>query len=260
MWRGFYRFARTGVGPIGDKALQQVNIERLVDKIAIAGKLAAVVTNAPTNARERVVFLNGSHGVRVTPSSDKRDVSLGALSGRTGIPARCDAALVDGVGIWHRLRVEFESCTLLRHPSVEFTGNVNRANRGAFAAGRAFGRVNKAGIAPQARSKVTGFPFDREDFRVGEDFDVEMVPNIDQFRGYRAHGAIVRWKRLVQLRHVSTDGGFDFGQVNLEALLCKIEAGLHPGDSAAYDQGCAGGDTGGAWQVRFCRRLWDAVC
>lgn len=63
-----------------------------------------------------------------------------------------------------------------------------------------------------------------------------MAAGVDQFWADGAHGAIVRGERFIELCHVSADGGLGFHQVDLEALVSQIEAGLHTGDATADDQ------------------------
>ena len=75
--------------------------------------------------------------------------------------------------------------------------------------------------------------------------DVGMAARLDQARRDGAHGAVVGGEGLVELRHVSADGGLGFDQIHLEALIGQIERGLHPGDAAADDH-----DGTDGWLVR----------
>src|SRR3990172_6248571 len=63
-----------------------------------------------------------------------------------------------------------------------------------------------------------------------------MSPGIDQLGADRAHGAIVGGESLVELSHVSADGGLAFHEVDAKALLGQVEAGLHSGNAAAEDE------------------------
>jgi hypothetical protein len=58
---------------------------------------------------------------------------------------------------------------------------------------------------------------------VGENFDIRMPTCLNQFRGDRAHGAVIGGEGLIQLRHFPTDGGFRFDQMNLKSLVSQVK-------------------------------------
>lgn len=66
----------------------------------------------------------------------------------------------------------------------------------------------------------------------GEQFNVGMAGTFDQFWRNDAHGAVVGWEGLVQLRHDPANGGRLFHQVNEKAGIGKIKRRLDAGDSA----------------------------
>jgi hypothetical protein len=100
---GGNRLARLGVDLVGDEALQGADIDRLVDQAAVAGRLAAVVADAPADAGEGVVHLDDAQRIMPAPFADEGDVALGALPGRAGVAAGSDAPLFDGKGVGHGL-------------------------------------------------------------------------------------------------------------------------------------------------------------
>ena len=67
----------------------------------------------------------------------------------------------------------------------------------------------------------------------------------------RAHGAIIGREGLVELRHVSANGGFRLDKVDPEALIGEVQAGLHAGNTATNDHNSANRrlDVGAAHQV-----------
>ena len=87
---------------------------RLVDQVAVAGVLAAMIADAATDAGEGIVFLDDAQRVVVAALADEGDVALGALAGRAGIAAGGDALLFDGVGVGDGLRVELVRGALRR--------------------------------------------------------------------------------------------------------------------------------------------------
>ena len=49
-------------------------------------------------------------------------------------------------------------------------------------------------------------------------------------------GAIESWKRLIELRHVSTDRGFAFDHVHRRAAVREFECGLNARDATTDDE------------------------
>ena len=96
-------------------------------------------------------------------------------------------------------------------------------------------RETLCGLAAHASGEVARITGNVHHFGVRQNFNVEIAPGLDEFRGDGAHRAVVGGEGLVQLRHVPADGGFGFDEIDFEALLGEVEAGLHPGDAAAHD-------------------------
>jgi hypothetical protein len=84
--------------------------------------------------------------------------------------------------------------------------------------------------------EMTRFPFDVNDFREGEKFDVQMPADLDQFRRDNSHGAIVGREGFVQLRHHPAYGRALFQKVDIVTGIGQIQGGLHACDSAPHDQ------------------------
>ncbi len=84
-----------------------MNVDRFVNKRPAAGVLTGVVAYAATDRREGVVFLDDAQGLFVAPLGDQGDVALGALAGRTCVPAGRDSEFLDrksaGNGLWVEL-------------------------------------------------------------------------------------------------------------------------------------------------------------
>jgi hypothetical protein len=66
----------------------------------------------------------------------------------------------------------------------------------------------------------------------GQQLDVEMPADLDQFRGDNSHGAVIGGKRLVELGHDPSDGGGPLHEVNVISGVCEIEGRLHACDAA----------------------------
>jgi hypothetical protein len=74
------------------------------------------------------------------------------------------------------------------------------------------------------------------DFAVGKEVDPWMSTDIQQLWRENSDGAIVGWKSLVQLGHLSADAGQLFDHVHLDAHLGQVQGSLNTGDSTADDQ------------------------
>jgi hypothetical protein len=88
----------------------------------------------------------------------------------------------------------------------------------------------------QRGDEVAGLAVEANELAVDVQIDVEVAPGLDQLRADGAHGAVVGGEGLVELRHVSADGGPRFDEMDAETLIGQVEAGLHPGDPAANDE------------------------
>ena len=54
--------------------------------------------------------------------------------------------------------------------------------------------------------EIARFPFQIDEFRIGEQFYVEMPADLDQFGRDDSHGAVIGREGLVQLGHGPADG------------------------------------------------------
>ncbi len=175
------RLARLGIHLFGDKPLQRANVDRFVDQPAIAGRLAAVVADAPADAGEWIIHLDHAQRIIPTPLANQRDVPLRSLPGGAGIPARGNASLVDGVGIGHSLGIQLVGSTAARKPHVEYIGHCNRANLRAIATANTLVRVNIARLVPEPYHEMPRLPGDVEYLGLGHDGDVGMATGFNQF-------------------------------------------------------------------------------
>jgi hypothetical protein len=104
------------------------------------------------------------------------------------------------------------------------------------AAAGALRLVNVPRFLADGDLEVAGLPLDRDQFAVGEQFDVGMLARARQPGRDRAHGAVVGRKGLVQPGHRAADGRRFFQQIDLQADIGHVQGGLHPPDAAADHQ------------------------
>jgi hypothetical protein len=112
-------------------------------------------------------------------------------------------------------------------------------NRAVFDAGTATGaqiHLDAAGAFTDFDLEVTGRSFDGFQVCIGDQFDVQVPADLDQYGGNNSHGAVVGGKCFVQLGHDPADGGGFFKQIDVVAGIGQIQGGLHTGNSSADNQ------------------------
>ena len=87
----------------------------------------------------------------------------------------------------------------------------------------------------QRGREIAGLTVDLNDLSINQYIDIEVPPGFDQFGADRAHSAVVRREGLIELGHVSANGGFGFHEVDAVALVSQVKAGLHSGNTATHD-------------------------
>jgi hypothetical protein len=106
----------------------------------------------------------------------------------------------------------------------------------ARSAGNTLFHVHEAGMLDHLHREISRFTAHVYDFRKGQEFDVEMPADLDQFGGDNSHGAVIGGECLVQCRHGPADGGSLFQKINVIPGVSEIQGRLHARDPTAYDQ------------------------
>jgi hypothetical protein len=71
------------------------------------------------------------------------------------------------------------------------------------------------------------------DLAQGEQFDIGMPADLDQFGSKNSHRTIIGRERLIQLGHGTAYGRGAFHQVDIKPSLGKIQRRLHAGNTSA---------------------------
>jgi hypothetical protein len=100
--------------------------------------------------------------------------------GRAGGPAGGGAAFADGIGAGDGLGIFLESGPAAGQTLVIFVGQLDGADLGALTAGRALGQIDETGVLPQTGREISRFPVQPQDFRIGQEFDVQVPADLDQ--------------------------------------------------------------------------------
>ncbi len=102
----------------------------------------------------------------------------------------------------------------------------------ALATPGAFFLIDVSRPSGKSDLEVTGPTLDRFHRRVGDNLNIDVSPTFHQLGGHDAHGAVVGGKRLIQLGHISADGGRAIYEIDEETCLRQIEGCLHSPDSS----------------------------
>ena len=117
-------------------------------------------------------------------------------------------------------------CALLNHRAI-------------FDAGTAAGaqiHVDAGGALFDFDLEVAGVALDAFKIRVGDQFDVQMPADLDQYGGDNSHRTVVGGKCLVQLGHDPANRRGLFEKVDIISRVRQIQRTLHAGDAAADHQ------------------------
>jgi hypothetical protein len=96
--------------------------------------------------------------------------------------------------------------------------------------------VDAPGPFPNLHFEIPRGSLHRLKIRIGDEFDIQMPADLDQFRRDNSHGTVVGGKRLIQLGHNPADGRGFLEEIDVIPGIREIKGGLHSGDSSAHDQ------------------------
>jgi len=102
------------------------------------------------------------------------------------------------------------------------------------AAGDTLRRVHVTGLLYHLDLKISFFPRDALHLGEGQELNVEMPADLDQFGRKDSHGAVIGGEGLVQLGHDTTDGGGPFHEIDIVAGIGQIQSCLHSGNASTH--------------------------
>ena len=217
------------------EAFQLADGHGLVPLPPPAGRFAGVRADPAQDPGQRQPLHDQADGFPVLALPDELDVALHVDPGRTGGHAGGPVIFVDAKGDGHGLGKGAVNGTPQGKPFVPEAGHGHGADLGAFAAARAGVFAHVPGLAADLDGVVADKTGHLLDFAVGEEFDVWILGHLDHLGGADAGRAVQGRKGLVELEHVSADGGRPLDQVDLVPGISDVQGGLHAGDTAADD-------------------------
>ena len=138
-------------------------------------------TYASQDSRKGKLFHDDLKGFLVLSLFDHLDIALDVQSGRACQAAGGFILLFNGISAGDSLGVLFICGPAGGQTPVEFVGKFDGTDFGAIAAAGAFGKVDKTGVLLDGSGKATFFPLEINQFRIGDQFNIQMPADLDQF-------------------------------------------------------------------------------
>ena len=168
---------------------------------------------------------------------------------------------IDGGDLRHSLSKRNVDGRTVVHTQVKLVGHLLHGallNTSAATGTHVF--LDEAGILLDGHVEVTHKALDLGHLAVGEDANLLVLSHVHHLGGQDTGGAVQRGERLIQLSHLTTDGGLLLNDVHLKTGVGNIQSGLDTGDTTADDQRTLGhgrltGDQGGVQVDLSHRRL-----
>ena len=135
----------------------------------------------PQDPGKGEVFHDNFKGFPVPPLSDHLDIPLDIESRGTGEAAGGLVHFLYGKGAGNGLSVFLVGGLPLGKALVVLIGKRDGAGLGAIAAGRALCLIQIARVFVDGDIKMSGGTIDLCQFRIGDQFDVQMPADLDQF-------------------------------------------------------------------------------
>jgi len=101
---------------------------------------------------------------------------------RAGGPARRCSPLGNGIRPGNGLGIFFIGRLAIGESLLVFIGDFDRANLGTFAAAGTLIQIDMTRLPANPRGETARFAVQPKKFGIGENFDVQMPADLDQFR------------------------------------------------------------------------------
>jgi hypothetical protein len=84
--------------------------------------------------------------------------------------------------------------------------------------------------------EISGSPLHGFQIRIGDQLDIPMPADLDQFGRDNSHGTIICGKGFIQLGHGPSDRGALFQKVYVKSAVGQVQGRLHAGNTPAHHQ------------------------
>jgi len=158
---------------------------------------------------------------------------LDIQTGRTCKAARGLVCFLDSERSRDSLGIFLESSFPGHQSLIVFAGQDHGAYFGTVAAGSAPGFIDVTRDLVEGDREISFGSLNLFYFRAGDEIDIQMPADLDQFRRDNSHGTVIGGKGLVQLTHNPADCRGFFDEMNQVSGIGKIEGRLHSGNPSA---------------------------
>ncbi len=152
-------------------------------------------------------MLDEFEGLTVFARRHQGNVTLHTDMGRTPRLAGGDAPFRNRKGAWNGLGIFFKGGLSQGQSLIVFIRPGYRTHLCAVTARGAAGGVNVTWLFPNCDLEIAFRAFNRFYLGTGDQVDVRVPADLDQFGRDNSHGAIVGGEGLVQFAHHTTYGG-----------------------------------------------------
>jgi hypothetical protein len=139
---------------------------------------------------------------------------------------------IDGILQWNGLRILHVDGFSLAEACIVLIIYLRRTFLSTEATSDTFLRVHITGILDDFDFKISLLPRDALHLRKGQELNVKMPADLDQFGRKDSHGTVISGEGLVQLGHHSTDGGRLLHEIDIKARIGQIQGRLHSGNAS----------------------------
>ena len=217
---------------VGCQSFKGTDGYRLIDFAPPAGVFARVGTDPAKYPRQGQVLHYDLQCLFELALLHHLHITLDVQSCRACQTAGGLVALLDGKGTRYGLGVFFEGSLSFGQTLIIFTWQYDRTHLGTFAARSTSGAVDITRGFTDFDLKISRLTLNRLHIRQGDEVDVQMPADLDQFGGNNSHGAVIGGKGLVQLAHHTTYGSGFFDHMHQEARIRQIQRSLHSSNPA----------------------------
>src|SRR4030042_6350436 len=162
------------IDPIRSKSFQAADCYRTIELPPVAFLLARVVTNTPDRGRKGIVLFDHIECLFISSSLDQGNVSLGARFSGAGVLAGAGSSFGDEKGIGNGLGIRPVNGLSLIQSLIEFIGKEDGADLCTVVATGAFLHIDVTGMFSNCCLKMSSLSFQRDQFRVCNDFNIEV--------------------------------------------------------------------------------------
>jgi hypothetical protein len=163
-------------------------------------------TDPAKHPGQRQIFHDNLQGLFILSLPHHLHIPLNVEACRAGQIARGLVRLLDGKGTGYGLGISLIGCLPVAQTLIILTGQYYRAYVDAITTGRTFGSINKTWGFTDSNLEIPFIAFNLLYIGTGDQVDIKMPADLDQFGRENSHGTVIGGEGLVQLGHNPTNG------------------------------------------------------